>query len=95
MVNISEASIALQGKAVVLSDKIVQSYQLMRDGDDCQVSQGNSQDYHIAWYLVPLLVLLALAIVVGIGAMWYCMAKGMYLAAVIDVGAGKFLIGCA
>lgn len=54
-----------------------------------------SGNYRMAWYLVPLLVLLALGATVFLGAIVYCMLRGKHLAATFNRGGGIFLIGCA
>lgn len=60
-----------------------------------RLTQLRAGDYRLAWYVVPLLVLLALGSTVVLGAMVYCMLRGKHLAATVNVGGGKFLIGCA
>jgi hypothetical protein len=54
-----------------------------------------SGEYAIAWYVVPLLVLLALGGTVVLGAMAYCIARGRHLSATANLGGGRFLIGCS
>jgi len=49
----------------------------------------------VAWYVVPLLVLLALGLTVYLGALAFCMLRGMHLVTVVELGSnGRFLIGC-
>lgn len=59
------------------------------------LSSRRASDYPLAWYVVPLLVLLALGATVILGAMVFCMLRGMHLAVTVNLGGGKFLIGCA
>lgn len=47
-----------------------------------------------AWYLVPLLVLLALGATVALGALAWCMAHGQNLGVVINRGAGMYGVKC-
>jgi hypothetical protein len=75
--------LALTARALGFAQFTLDEYRRWRSGDG----------YQVAWYLVPLLVLLALAAVVAIGAGIYCMARGLHLYAVINQG-GKYLIGC-
>ncbi len=49
----------------------------------------------LAWYVVPLLVLLALGLTVYLGALVFCMVRGMHLVTMVKLGSGGyFLIGC-
>ena len=52
-------------------------------------------EYKIAWYIVALAVLLTLGATVVLGALVYCMARGLRLATTVDIGGGRYLIGCA
>lgn len=51
-------------------------------------------DDYKAWYVVPLLVLLALGATVVLGALAWCMVHGQNLGFVVNVGAGKYGIMC-
>jgi hypothetical protein len=51
-------------------------------------------DYKIAWYIVALAVLLTLGATVLLGALVYCMARGLHLSTTIDIGGGRYLVGC-
>ncbi len=55
--------------------------------------RGSSAEYK-AWYLVPLLVLLALGATVLLGALAWCMMHGQNLGFVVNVGAGKYGVMC-
>lgn len=62
-------------------------------GDE-QIRNFRNPDYKLAWYVVPLLVLLALGATVWLGAMAYCMARGKHLSTTVNLGGGKILVGC-
>ena len=53
-----------------------------------------TDDDYKAWYVVPLLVLLALGATVVLGALAWCMIHGQNLGFVVNVGAGKYGIMC-
>lgn len=55
--------------------------------------RGSSGEYK-AWYVVPLLVLLALGATVLLGALAWCMLHGQNLGFVANVGAGKYGVMC-
>jgi hypothetical protein len=55
--------------------------------------QASSDEYK-AWYLVPLLVLLALGATVLLGALAWCMMHGQNLGFVVNAGAGKYGVMC-
>ena len=58
-----------------------------------QVTTATAPEYK-AWYLVPLLVLLALGATVLIGALAWCMMHGQNLGFIVNVGAGKYGVMC-
>ncbi len=66
-----------------------------RDRLSVRLDRSAREDYRLAWYVVPLLVLLALGATVILGAMVFCMLRGKRLATTINIGGGQFLIGCA
>ncbi len=53
-----------------------------------------TRDYK-AWYVVPVVVLLALGATVFLGAMVYCMAKGQALEVLVDRGNGQYGLKCS
>lgn len=58
-----------------------------------QLTTATASEYK-AWYLVPLLVLLALGATVLIGALAWCMMHGQNLGFIVNVGAGKYGVMC-
>lgn len=68
---------------------------LISDWPRRQMGELRDSETELVWYVVPLLVLLALGATVALGALAYCMARGMHLSTTIDVGGGRYLIGCA
>lgn len=72
------------------TSRIAQSVRYLSD----QLDKAADPTMRIAWYVVPLLVLLALGATVALGAMVYCMARGKHLAVTVNQGGGRYLIGC-
>lgn len=56
--------------------------------------QRRAHSEYKAWYLIPLLVLLALGATVLLGALAWCMAHGQNLGFIVNKGAGMYGVMC-